>query len=155
MIVCTVAELAMSPASVLTRGSSSPGQLASPTSNSSNSLILCGEKSRPARLPCCRMRRASILPRNSPPPMMTNFLSFRPDELQRIKVWSEQPVPSMLAPMPGLHVGFAFKDALLVLGTAAVVAPIKPRLKVSPVLGYLAVGVLLGPSGLGRLAERS
>jgi CPA2 family monovalent cation:H+ antiporter-2 len=30
-----------------------------------------------------------------------------------------------------------------------------PRLKVSPVLGYLAVGVLLGPYGLGRLAERS
>jgi CPA2 family monovalent cation:H+ antiporter-2 len=57
--------------------------------------------------------------------------------------------------MAGLHEVYAFKDALIVLGTAAVVAPIMPRLKVSPVLGYLAVGVLLGPYGLGRLAERS
>jgi CPA2 family monovalent cation:H+ antiporter-2 len=57
--------------------------------------------------------------------------------------------------MAGLHELYAFKDALIVLGTAAVVAPIMPRLKVSPVLGYLAVGVLLGPYGLGLLAQRS
>ena len=50
---------------------------------------------------------------------------------------------------------FAFKDALIVLGTAAVVAPVMPRLKVSPILGYVAVGALLGPHGLGRLAENS
>ena len=50
---------------------------------------------------------------------------------------------------------YVFKDALIVLGTAAVVAPVMPRLKVSPVLGYLAVGALLGPHGLGRLAEQS
>jgi CPA2 family monovalent cation:H+ antiporter-2 len=61
----------------------------------------------------------------------------------------------MLAAMAGLPEVYAFKDALIVLGTAAVVAPIMPRLKVSPVLGYLAVGALLGPYGLGRLAERS
>jgi CPA2 family monovalent cation:H+ antiporter-2 len=48
----------------------------------------------------------------------------------------------------------AFKDALIVLGTAAVVAPIMPRLKISPVLGYLAIGALLGPYGLGQLASR-
>ncbi len=47
-----------------------------------------------------------------------------------------------------------FKDALVVLGTAAVVAPIMPRLKVSPVLGYLVVGAILGPHGLGRLAQQ-
>ena len=41
-----------------------------------------------------------------------------------------------------------FKDALIILGTAAVVAPVMPRLKVSPVLGYLAMGALLGPYGL-------
>ena len=57
--------------------------------------------------------------------------------------------------MAGSHEVYAFKDALIVLGTAAVVAPIMPRLRVSPVLGYLAVGALLGPYGLGRLAESS
>jgi CPA2 family monovalent cation:H+ antiporter-2 len=51
-----------------------------------------------------------------------------------------------------LHV---FKDALIVLGTAAVVAPIMPRLKISPVLGYLVVGAIVGPHGLGRLAQIS
>lgn len=50
---------------------------------------------------------------------------------------------------------YVFKDALIVLGTAAIVAPVMPRLKVSPVLGYLAVGAILGPHGLGRLAEQS
>ena len=50
---------------------------------------------------------------------------------------------------------FVFKDALIVLGTAAIVAPIVHRLKISPVLGFLVVGALLGPHGLGKLAEYS
>jgi len=50
---------------------------------------------------------------------------------------------------------FVFKDALIVLGTAAVVAPVVHRLKISPVLGFLVVGALLGPYGLGQLAEYS
>ena len=50
---------------------------------------------------------------------------------------------------------FVFKDALIVLGTAAVVAPVVHRLKISPVLGFLVVGAALGPFGLGRLAEHS
>ncbi len=50
---------------------------------------------------------------------------------------------------------FVFKDALIVLGTAAVVAPVVHRLKVSPVLGFLVVGAALGPHGLGRLADFS
>ena len=50
---------------------------------------------------------------------------------------------------------YAFKDALIVLGTAAVVAPVVHRLKISPVLGFLVVGAALGPYGLGRLADYS
>src|ERR1051325_5428479 len=50
---------------------------------------------------------------------------------------------------------YVFKDALIVLGTAAVVAPVVHRLKISPVLGFLVVGAALGPHGLGRLAEFS
>ncbi|MBX9942469.1 MAG: cation:proton antiporter [Reyranella sp.] len=48
-----------------------------------------------------------------------------------------------------------FKDALILLGTAAVVAPVVHRLKISPILGFFAVGAALGPHGLGALAEYS
>lgn len=50
---------------------------------------------------------------------------------------------------------FVFKDALIVLGTAAIVAPVVHRLKISPILGFLVVGALLGPYGLGQLADYS
>ncbi len=46
-----------------------------------------------------------------------------------------------------------YKDALIVLATAGIVVPLMHRLKVSPVLGYLAAGALLGPKGLGLLAQ--
>lgn len=45
-----------------------------------------------------------------------------------------------------------FKDALLVLGTAGVVVPLVNRLHVSPVLGFLVAGAVLGPFGLGQFA---
>ena len=57
--------------------------------------------------------------------------------------------------MAGTTEIFVFKDALIVLGTAAVVAPVVHRLKISPILGFLVVGAALGPHGLGRLAEYS
>lgn len=61
----------------------------------------------------------------------------------------------MFAVMAGSSDISVFKDALIVLGTAAVVAPVVHRLKISPVLGFFAVGAALGPHGLGRLAEYS
>jgi CPA2 family monovalent cation:H+ antiporter-2 len=61
----------------------------------------------------------------------------------------------MFASMAGSAEIFVFKDALIVLGTAAVVAPVVHRLKISPILGFLVVGALLGPYGLGRLADHS
>jgi CPA2 family monovalent cation:H+ antiporter-2 len=48
-----------------------------------------------------------------------------------------------------------YKEALLFLATAGVVAPLFVRLRISPVLGFLLAGVALGPFGLGRLAERT
>lgn len=45
----------------------------------------------------------------------------------------------------------AYSDALVVLGTAGVVVPMVRRWGLSPVLGYLAAGALLGPLGLGSL----
>lgn len=46
-----------------------------------------------------------------------------------------------------------FKDALIVLATAGVVVPLMHRLKVSPIVGFLAAGAFLGPYGLGALAD--
>ncbi len=46
-----------------------------------------------------------------------------------------------------------YKDAIIVLATAGIIVPIMHRLKVTPVLGYLAAGALLGPKGLGALAH--
>jgi monovalent cation:H+ antiporter-2, CPA2 family len=48
-----------------------------------------------------------------------------------------------------------YKEALLFLATAGVVAPLFFRLRVSPVLGYLLAGVALGPFGLGALAREA
>jgi len=45
-----------------------------------------------------------------------------------------------------------FKDALLILGTAGVIVPVMHKLKISPILSFLAVGAALGPHGLGKLA---
>jgi len=47
----------------------------------------------------------------------------------------------------------AYSDALVVLGTAAVVVPLVRRAGVSPVLGYLAAGALLGPLALGSFLK--
>ena len=48
--------------------------------------------------------------------------------------------------------GGEYKDLVVFLAAAGVVVPLFSRLKISPVLGFLAAGVLLGPDGLGRLA---
>ena len=47
-----------------------------------------------------------------------------------------------------------YKDVLLFLATAGVAVPLFSRFKISPVLGFLTAGVVLGPFGLGALAER-
>ena len=52
---------------------------------------------------------------------------------------------------PG-HGGGEYKDLVVFLAAAGVVVPLFNRFKISPVLGFLAAGVLLGPDGLGRLA---
>jgi CPA2 family monovalent cation:H+ antiporter-2 len=45
-----------------------------------------------------------------------------------------------------------YKEVLLVLGTAAIIVPAFHRLKISPIFGFMLMGVILGPDGLGRLA---
>ena len=48
-----------------------------------------------------------------------------------------------------------YKDILLLLGTAGVVIPLFHRLRISPVIGYLLAGVVIGPYGIGRLFHDS
>ena len=44
-----------------------------------------------------------------------------------------------------------YREALVFLGTAGVVIPLMARLRISPVLGFLVAGLVLGPHSLGRL----
>lgn len=47
-----------------------------------------------------------------------------------------------------------FSDALVILGAAGLVIPAFARFRISPVIGFILVGVLAGPSVLGALVER-
>jgi CPA2 family monovalent cation:H+ antiporter-2 len=44
-----------------------------------------------------------------------------------------------------------FSDALVILGAAGIVIPAFARLKISPVIGFIIVGMIVGPFGLGAL----
>lgn len=46
-----------------------------------------------------------------------------------------------------------FREVIIFLVAAGIVVPLLQRLRLSPVLGYLLVGALIGPFGLGLLAE--
>ena len=47
-----------------------------------------------------------------------------------------------------------FSDALVILGAAGIVIPAFARLRISPVIGFILVGMLVGPSGLGALTKQ-
>lgn len=47
----------------------------------------------------------------------------------------------------------SYSDALVLLATAGVVIPLVRRFGISPVLGYLVAGAVLGPLGLGSFIE--
>ena len=55
--------------------------------------------------------------------------------------------------MTGHGGGGEYKDLVVFLAAAGVMVPLFNRLKISPILGFLAAGVLLGPDGLARLAD--
>ncbi|MDE2412686.1 MAG: cation:proton antiporter [Sphingomonadales bacterium] len=45
-------------------------------------------------------------------------------------------------------------DALVILGAAGIVIPLFARFRITPVIGFILVGILVGPSGLGAFVDR-
>ena len=45
----------------------------------------------------------------------------------------------------------SLSDALVILGAAGIVIPAFARMRISPVIGFILVGMLVGPSGLGAM----
>jgi monovalent cation:H+ antiporter-2, CPA2 family len=46
-----------------------------------------------------------------------------------------------------------FSDALLILGAAGIVIPAFHRIRISPIIGFILIGLLVGPNGLGALTK--
>ncbi|HEU0044783.1 cation:proton antiporter [Sphingomonas sp.] len=56
--------------------------------------------------------------------------------------------------MAGELSGDGISDALVILGAAGLVIPAFARIRISPVIGFILVGILVGPAGLGGLVAR-
>ena len=54
----------------------------------------------------------------------------------------------------GIHMTPALSDALTILGAAGIVIPTFARFKINPVIGFILVGIVAGPFGLGALTDR-
>ena len=54
---------------------------------------------------------------------------------------------------PTLETGSMLSDALVILGAAGIVIPLFARFRITPVIGFILVGIAVGPFGLGRLVE--
>src|SRR5690242_21165337 len=48
-----------------------------------------------------------------------------------------------------------FSDTLVILGAAGLVIPAFARFRISPVIGFILVGILVGPAGLGALVPQA
>lgn len=46
-----------------------------------------------------------------------------------------------------------FTDALVILGAAGLVIPAFARIRISPIIGFILIGMLVGPAGLGHLTR--
>ncbi|MDV3258412.1 MAG: cation:proton antiporter [Sphingomonas sp.] len=52
-----------------------------------------------------------------------------------------------------MHLTPALSDALTILGAAGIVIPAFARFRINPVIGFILVGIIAGPFGLGALVE--
>ena len=46
-----------------------------------------------------------------------------------------------------------YSDALVILGAAGIVIPAFARIRISPIIGFILIGMLIGPFGFGALAK--
>src|ERR1044071_4184575 len=54
----------------------------------------------------------------------------------------------------GIHMTPALSDALTILGAAGIVIPTFARFRINAVIGFIIVGIIAGPFGLGALTGR-
>src|SRR3989337_3878133 len=52
-----------------------------------------------------------------------------------------------------MHMPPALSDALTILGAAGIVIPTFARFRINPVIGFILVGIVAGPFGLGALTD--
>ncbi len=53
--------------------------------------------------------------------------------------------------MHGVAIDPVMTDGLVILGAAGIVIPVFARFRITPVIGFILVGLLVGPYGLGRM----
>jgi monovalent cation:H+ antiporter-2, CPA2 family len=53
-----------------------------------------------------------------------------------------------------LHTGEGISDIVVILGAAGIVIPAFARFRITPIIGFILVGILVGPFGLGALVSR-
>src|SRR5512146_2145745 len=55
--------------------------------------------------------------------------------------------------MEGEFAKSGFSDALVILGAAGIIIPAFARFKISPIIGFILIGMLVGPAGLGGFTD--
>lgn len=53
-----------------------------------------------------------------------------------------------------IHTGNGISDVVVILGAAGIVIPAFARFKITPIIGFILVGILVGPMGLGSLVAQ-
>jgi monovalent cation:H+ antiporter-2, CPA2 family len=53
-----------------------------------------------------------------------------------------------------IHTGETISDIVVILGAAGIVIPAFARFRITPIIGFILVGILVGPFGLGALVPR-
>lgn len=53
-----------------------------------------------------------------------------------------------------IHTGEGISDIVVILGAAGIVIPAFARFRITPIIGFILVGILVGPFGLGALVAR-